>query len=152
MGSRVADHFKALNDTFGHAAGDAALAAIGTRLTEWVGKRGAVGRLGGDEFAALTRIRPRRLALRLRHLRQLLAEPVTFDGEELPVAVSAGAATPDAVGAADLPVLLRAAGAAMYEGKHKGVIVQARPHHAHTRSVNGRREGRPGTAHVNTAT
>lgn len=89
-----ADHFKALNDTFGHAAGDTALAAIGTRLTEWAGKRGTVGRLGGDEFAAVTRIRPRHQALRLEHLARLLAQPVTYDGEQLPLAVSAGFATP----------------------------------------------------------
>ncbi|WP_079148824.1 GGDEF domain-containing protein [Streptomyces agglomeratus] len=139
-----ADRFKALNDTFGHPAGDSALAAIGIRLTEWVGKRGTVGRLGGDEFAALTRIHPRHQTLRLEHLAHLLAQPVTYDGEQLPLAVSAGSATPDTVGSRDLAVLMRAADAAMYEGKRKGVVAQA-PHHAQTRSVNGRREGRPGT-------
>ncbi|MEV8311888.1 GGDEF domain-containing protein [Streptomyces flavidovirens] len=139
------DHFKAVNDTFGHAAGDTVLAAIGARFTEWVGKRGTVGRLGGDEFAALTRIRPCHRELRLEHLAHLLAEPVTVDGQQLPVAVSAGAATPDAVGSTELAVLMRAADAAMYEGKHKGAIVQAHRHHAQARSVNGRREGRPGT-------
>ncbi|GGX40006.1 GGDEF domain-containing protein [Streptomyces chryseus] len=140
-----ADHFKALNDTFGHAAGDTALAAIGARLTEWAGKRGTVGRLGGDEFAGLTRIRPRHQALRLEHLAHLLAQPLTYDGEQLPLAVSAGSATPDRVGSRDLAVLMRAADAATYEGKRKGVVVQACPHHARVRSVNGRREGRPGT-------
>ncbi|OEJ21481.1 GGDEF domain-containing protein [Streptomyces agglomeratus] len=140
-----ADHFKTLNDTFGHAAGDIALAAIGARLTEWAGKRGAVGRLGGDEFAALTRVRPRHQALRLEHLAVLLAQPLSYDDEQLPLAVSAGAATQGTVGSRDLAVLMRAADAAMYEGKHQGVVVQARPHHAQARSVNGRREGRPGT-------
>ncbi|OEJ36343.1 GGDEF domain-containing protein [Streptomyces agglomeratus] len=140
-----ADHFKTLNDTFGHAAGDTALAAIGTRLTEWAGKHGTVGRLGGDEFAALTRIRPRHQTLRLEHLAHLLAQPLTYDYEQLPLAVSAGSATSDTVGSDNLAVLMRAADAAMYEGKHQGVVVQARPHHARARSVNGRREGRPGT-------
>ncbi|MFD5099806.1 diguanylate cyclase domain-containing protein [Streptomyces albidochromogenes] len=60
----------------GHAAGDTAFAAIGTRLAEWCGKRGTVGRLGGDEFAALTRIRPLRQAMRREHLAHLLAQPV----------------------------------------------------------------------------
>ncbi len=48
-----ADHFKAVNDTMGHAAGDTVLAAFGSRLTAWAGPRSAVGRLGGDEFAVV---------------------------------------------------------------------------------------------------
>ncbi|MFJ8469660.1 GGDEF domain-containing protein [Streptomyces swartbergensis] len=52
-----ADHFKAVNDTLGHPAGDAVLAAFGARLTAWAGPRAAVGRLGGDEFfSELTRV------------------------------------------------------------------------------------------------
>ncbi|MFF6895196.1 diguanylate cyclase [Streptomyces microflavus] len=46
-----ADHFKAVNDTMGHAAGDAALAALCTRLVAPTGPRAPVGRLGGAEFA-----------------------------------------------------------------------------------------------------
>ncbi|MFE9679412.1 diguanylate cyclase domain-containing protein [Streptomyces sp. NPDC006259] len=50
------DHFKAVNDDFGHPAGDAVLAATAARLTAWAGPRAAVGRLGGDEFfSELTR-------------------------------------------------------------------------------------------------
>jgi diguanylate cyclase (GGDEF)-like protein len=44
------DHFKALNDTYGHAEGDAALQAIATVLSEEVTGRGMVGRVGGEEF------------------------------------------------------------------------------------------------------
>ncbi|MGA5318764.1 GGDEF domain-containing protein [Streptomyces pseudogriseolus] len=47
------DHFKAVNDTMGHPAGDAVLAATAARLTAWAGQRAAVGRLGGDEFAVV---------------------------------------------------------------------------------------------------
>ncbi|MFE4801699.1 diguanylate cyclase domain-containing protein [Streptomyces sp. NPDC056708] len=51
-----ADHFKAVNDTMGHPAGDAVLAAFGTRLTAWAGPHATVGRLGGDEpLTELTR-------------------------------------------------------------------------------------------------
>lgn len=44
------DAFKELNDTYGHAAGDAALVALGRRLQLATGTLGVVGRLGGDEF------------------------------------------------------------------------------------------------------
>ncbi|WP_424893273.1 GGDEF domain-containing protein [Streptomyces sp. XH2] len=47
------DHFKRINDTAGHPAGDAVLAAFGARLTAWAGPLAAVGRLGGDEFAVV---------------------------------------------------------------------------------------------------
>jgi GGDEF domain-containing protein len=76
-----ADHFKELNDRHGHAAGDTALAAIGTRLTEWAGHHGVAGRLGGDEFAALARIEPRHQELRLEHLARLMTRPVPHPGE-----------------------------------------------------------------------
>ncbi|MEV5012791.1 diguanylate cyclase [Streptomyces sp. NPDC056159] len=46
-----ADHFNAVSDTMGHAAGDAVLAAYGARLTAWAGPRAAAGRLGGDDAA-----------------------------------------------------------------------------------------------------
>ncbi|WP_327436547.1 diguanylate cyclase domain-containing protein [Streptomyces sp. NBC_01201] len=45
------DHFKAIDDTLGHAAGDAVISATADRLSAWTGSRAAVGRLGGDEFA-----------------------------------------------------------------------------------------------------
>ncbi|MFD9788671.1 GGDEF domain-containing protein [[Kitasatospora] papulosa] len=142
-----ADHFKQLNDNHGHAAGDIALASIGARLTEWAGPHGVVGRLGGDEFAALARIEPRHQALRLDHLAHLATRPVAYeDGSVLPLTVSLGAATPAAIGSSDLPTLMRAADAAMYEGKHTGTVVQARPDHTRTPSINGRQQGRPGTA------
>ncbi len=47
------DHFKNINDTWGHAAGDAALYAVGQRLREGIRKDDCVGRYGGEEFAIL---------------------------------------------------------------------------------------------------
>ncbi len=46
-----ADHFKAVNDTFGHAAGDVALQALAATISDCVGPKMLVGRLGGEEFA-----------------------------------------------------------------------------------------------------
>ena len=47
------DHFKRINDTHGHAAGDAVIESIGRRITEVAGNAAISGRLGGEEFAVL---------------------------------------------------------------------------------------------------
>lgn len=47
------DHFKAVNDTFGHAAGDLVLTTVATRIRECVQEHGTVGRIGGDEILIL---------------------------------------------------------------------------------------------------
>ena len=51
------DRFKAVNDTYGHSAGDELLAVAAARMREWTDRvgGGACGRLGGDEFAIITR-------------------------------------------------------------------------------------------------
>ncbi|WP_331761552.1 GGDEF domain-containing protein [Streptomyces cyaneofuscatus] len=142
-----ADHFKAVNDTLGHAAGDAVLAAFGDRLTAWAGPRAAVGRLGGDEFAVVLDLAADRRQVRLEQLVRMLHTPVTLDdGRTVDVAASVGAAAPDVLGTRDLTVLQRAADAALYDGKHSGRAVVATARHATTPSINGRRAGRPGTA------
>ncbi|MFI0212364.1 GGDEF domain-containing protein [Streptomyces diastaticus] len=142
-----ADHFKAVNDTAGHAAGDAVLAAFSTRLTAWAGPRAAAGRLGGDEFAVVLELPADRRQQRLNQLVRMLHTPVTLDdGRTLDVAASVGAATPDVVGTRDLTALQRAADAALYDGKHSGRAHLATTAHTAAPSVNGRRSGRPGTA------
>ncbi|MFI8426003.1 GGDEF domain-containing protein [Streptomyces sp. NPDC085479] len=142
-----ADHFKQINDRLGHAAGDAVLAALGTRLTAWAGPRAALGRLGGDEFAVALELPAARRVQRLEQLMRMLQTPVVLDdGRTVDVAASVGAATPAAVGSRDLSLLQRAADAALYDGKHTGRPVLATTAHAAVPSVNGRRRGRPGTA------
>ncbi|MFC8793353.1 GGDEF domain-containing protein [Streptomyces cinereoruber] len=142
-----ADHFKQINDRLGHAAGDAVLAALGTRLTAWAGPRAALGRLGGDEFAVTLELPAARRAHRLEQLARMLHTPVVLDdGRTVDVAASVGAATPAAVGSRDLSLLQRAADAALYDGKHTGRPVLATTAHTTVPSINGRRCGRPGTA------
>ncbi|MGX1266945.1 GGDEF domain-containing protein [Streptomyces phaeoluteigriseus] len=142
-----ADHFKAVNDTLGHPAGDAVLAAFGARLTAWAGPRASVGRLGGDEFALVLELPAARLEQRLAQLVRMLHTPVVLDdGRTVDVAASVGAATPTAVGSSDLTVLQRAADAALYDGKHSGRAVLATGQHVTAPSINGRRAGRPGTS------
>ncbi|MEV7020306.1 GGDEF domain-containing protein [Streptomyces sp. NPDC093991] len=142
-----ADHFKAVNDGFGHPAGDAVLSAFGARLTAWAGPRSAVGRLSGDEFAVVLELPAGRLEQRLAQLVRMVHTPIVLeDGRTIDVAASVDAATPAAVGCRDLSQLQRAADAALYDGKHSGRAVVASPAHTTVPSINGRRAGRPGTA------
>ncbi|WP_333741179.1 GGDEF domain-containing protein [Streptomyces sp. IBSBF 2806] len=142
-----ADHFKAVNDTMGHPAGDAVLAAFGARLTTWAGPHAAVGRLGGDEFAVVLELTAARREQRLAQLVRMLHTPVVLDdGRTVDVAASVGAATPDILGTRDLTVLQRAADAALYDAKHSGRASFASPAHTTVPSINRRRAGRPGTA------
>ncbi|MFD3484919.1 GGDEF domain-containing protein [Streptomyces sp. NPDC058665] len=142
-----ADRFKEINDRFGHAAGDAVLAAFGARLTAWAGPRASVGRLGGDEFAVVVQVTAARLEQRLAQLVRMLHTPVVLeDGRTVDVAASVGAAATGVLATRDLTALQRAADAALYDGKHTGRAVLATAQHRTVPSVNGRREGRPGTA------
>lgn len=141
-----ADHFKDINDTLGHPAGDTVLAAYGARLTAWAGRSASVGRLGGDEFAVVLPMSRERREARLATLVRMLHTPVVLDdGCRVDVAASVGAATPDVTGTRELSALQRAADAALYDGKHSGRVHLATREHASVPSINGRRAGRPGT-------
>jgi diguanylate cyclase (GGDEF)-like protein len=108
------DGFKAINDAHGHAAGDAVLQAVVTRLERWspAGGRDRVGRLGGDEFVAVL---PAGDADRLEDLHQALCAPVWWDGRQLPIGASLGAYL--AAAGTTVAGALAAADAAMYTAK-----------------------------------
>ncbi|MEV1025851.1 GGDEF domain-containing protein [Streptomyces sp. NPDC050264] len=146
------DHFKQINDTYGHATGDLVLSETANRLRVWAaGNRGIAGRLGGDEFALTVRISPSQRRARLRELTAALAQPVAIGGQSVDVAVSVGAAPADTLGTTDLSQLQRAADAAMYAGKHTGIAIIADPSHTHVPSIHGRRAGRSGAGILRTA-
>ncbi|MEU4872557.1 GGDEF domain-containing protein [Streptomyces sp. NPDC021608] len=111
------DHFKTLNDTHGHAAGDAALVATADRQRAWCGHDGTVGRLGGDEFVAVVRDLA---AVDLDALTTALNQPLDYDGVSLPLAASVGACTVADLPVPCLPDALAAADAAMYAAKGRG--------------------------------
>ncbi len=142
------DRFKALNDTYGHAAGDAALVAVATRLSAWCAAlRGVAGRLGGDEFTAITTPEhPADLPFDLHELAQLLAEPARFDGRELLLGASIGAFICDELPVPSLEQAWRRADEAMYAAKRSGGgwYIADGPQPA-SPTVNGRRAGRRGT-------
>lgn len=112
------DDFKAINDTHGHAAGDAVLTATAQRLTGWCGRHGIAARLGGDEFAAIV-TDPSHTA-GLFALRTALDKPVTHNGHVLPVSVSVGHCHRDHLPVPLLTDALSTADSPMYAAKGHG--------------------------------
>ncbi|MFF7972228.1 diguanylate cyclase domain-containing protein [Streptomyces sp. NPDC007905] len=108
------DHFKVLNDTHGHAAGDAALIATADRLRTWCGRTGTAGRLGGDEFVAVVQDLA---ATDLDALTTALHQPLHHQGSPLPLAASVGVCPVAELPVPALPDALAAADAAMYAAK-----------------------------------
>ena len=143
------DGFKALNDTYGHGAGDTALHVVGQRLTTWAKPSGIVARLGGDEFTALAPCdRPDSLPDRLRLLHAALCEPIPYEDTQRHLGASIGAAWKKDRTTV-LSSLLRRADEAMYTAKQAGGgwRIATGPGGAFA-TVNGRRCGRPGTHRV----
>ena len=85
------DDFKSINDRYGHAAGDAALVAVGSRLADLIDGRGFVGRMGGDEFVLLAELadEAERDAF-IRDLESALHGSVVHGDQEIVFAGSAG--------------------------------------------------------------
>jgi diguanylate cyclase (GGDEF)-like protein len=86
------DGFKAVNDGFGHAAGDAALQAVAATLVDHVRESDVIGRLGGDEFAVILAQAERASAeAKALDLQQRIeSEPAVFDGRAIPLRISFG--------------------------------------------------------------
>ncbi|MFD9323152.1 GGDEF domain-containing protein [Streptomyces sp. NPDC060053] len=140
------DHFKQINDRFGHAAGDVLLATVAARLTHGTIPGGVVGRLGGDEFAAVVIDRDGTIGDRLHTLARVLARPVDTN-PEVHTTVSLGWVRSVDHPGEDLSALLRRADEAMYAAKRSG---RSGPRRARLgrllESVAGRRPGRRGAA------
>jgi diguanylate cyclase (GGDEF)-like protein len=88
------DEFKTINDTYGHAAGDAVLQEVATRLQQHFRVEDTVGRLGGDEFAVICEDGSDFTEVLLNRLRDVLAVPYTVAGQLLGATVSVGMASP----------------------------------------------------------
>jgi two-component system, cell cycle response regulator len=113
------DRFKPINDTHGHAAGDAVLREVAERLRAGLRASDVVARWGGEEFLVVLTGAPAEYALLVaERLREAVAEPVEWPGGPLLCTASAGVAVvaqgsapEDAIAAAD---------AALYEAKSEG--------------------------------
>lgn len=115
------DHFKLVNDTMGHDAGDRALSRIGKLLTERLRKSDAVGRLGGEEFGLILRdLKPADAHQLVEELRERIASTEVRYGEGIiRLTASFGVAHfPDDGRSAE--TLYRAADSFLYAGKQGG--------------------------------
>jgi diguanylate cyclase (GGDEF)-like protein len=116
------DRFKAVNDTFGHAAGDAVIRTVANRIAGTVGTAGMVGRVGGDEFLILlsgfTDIP--RIQILCRQIIASVCEPIMLEtGAMASVGVSLGVALAPASGSTNTR-LMASADAALYAAKEQG--------------------------------
>jgi two-component system, cell cycle response regulator len=112
------DHFKKINDTHGHAAGDAVLRRVAKSMLSSVRSYDSVGRYGGEEFLiVIPGCSSAMTAERADQIRILLSEPST-DPSEIRITVSAGVACSAA--STEIEELLSEADAALYQAKRNG--------------------------------
>jgi diguanylate cyclase (GGDEF)-like protein len=111
------NHFKEVNDTLGHVAGDEVLKEVGRRIKDKAGPHDLVVRLGGDEFAILLvgLPAPALAVLRAREILATLDHPMEIDSMRLVIEASAGVAL--AANQGGIEELLRRADVAMYQAK-----------------------------------
>lgn len=113
------DHFKSVNDTYGHAAGDLALQSFAEACTDTVRSTDLVGRYGGEEFVLLLPgTSAERAEMIAEEISKRLAAAPTAEEMEMPT-VSYGISTYDA-GTTDVDELIAAADGALYAAKSLG--------------------------------
>ncbi len=124
------DHFKSVNDTYGHPIGDQVLKTMSNMLKQRLRMTDIIGRYGGEEFAvALPDVSPSNAMVVLDKVREAFAQiQQIHSGGEFTVTLSCGVAMfPDFD---DVPSLTEAADQALYEAKSKGrnrVVLAAPP-------------------------
>jgi diguanylate cyclase (GGDEF)-like protein len=116
------DHFKRINDTYGHAAGDTVLKSFATVAQSCLREEDMIGRLGGEEFAALfVNCAPGEAAAVAERIRAAIADTVIpiDDGRTVPMTVSIGMAETKEI-STSIEALLSAADKALYAAKTSG--------------------------------
>lgn len=115
------DHFKKVNDTYGHVAGDEVLRKVGEKLRQVVRPLDAVGRWGGEEFlCVLPGCGESDLFLAAERIREAIAKtPIRYEGHLIPVTASLGA-TLSRDGSHFVELLVRAADQGLYKAKLSG--------------------------------
>ncbi len=115
------DHFKSVNDTFGHAAGDAVIIKATDRMRALIGPRDMLARIGGDEFVILCPD-----AQNHKYLRQLaenviaeVSKPIRWEDRALKVGASIGACLSSET-ASDYATMMQNSDLALYKAKEQG--------------------------------
>jgi diguanylate cyclase (GGDEF)-like protein/PAS domain S-box-containing protein len=115
------DHFKEVNDTLGHAAGDQLLQSVSERLASAVRQSDLVARFGGDEFMVLIEDHrgPEEVMIVAQKILTFLERPVLIEWREVKISASVGISSyPD--DSEDIETLVKNADAAMYQAKERG--------------------------------
>jgi diguanylate cyclase (GGDEF)-like protein len=115
------DHFKQVNDTLGHDAGDALLVETARRLRTIARRADVVARLGGDEFAILladTAI-PSAVDIACHRIQDAFDRPILYEGHEMRTSPSTGVALFPIDGTTQ-DALYKSADLALYEAKRSG--------------------------------
>jgi diguanylate cyclase (GGDEF)-like protein len=115
------DHFKAINDTLGHAMGDAVLKQVSARLWGATRESDVLARLGGDEFSLLLKPidGPRDAALVAERIVKAIATPFTIAGHQIMIGASVGVALAPGDGSTT-DALMKNADLACYRAKSDG--------------------------------
>lgn len=114
------DHFKAVNDSLGHAAGDELLLAVAQRLRLAARDTSAIARLSGDEFIVVDAFdRPQEATALAERLLDILKAPMQIEGLEIVTSASIGVAVAEGEGES-IDNLIRRADIAMYRAKALG--------------------------------
>lgn len=116
------DHFKSINDNYGHPAGDAVLVKIAAILQENARQYDEVGRYGGEEFAVLLPSTPLAGAVKVaeRQRARIADAKIIVDDKTIRVTASFGVAAYPSESIRNIDELLKAADAALYEAKQAG--------------------------------
>lgn len=112
------DHFKAVNDRYGHDAGDALVRAIAGRITECIRTGDVAARIGGDEFAVILRgARQEQVEAVAARILAAMASPFELEDDTIAASLSIGGAL---VKADDPDLALKQADVALYRSKNSG--------------------------------
>jgi diguanylate cyclase (GGDEF)-like protein len=114
------DHFKTINDTLGHLAGDKVLIVTAQRVKAVLGERGWLARFGGDEFVIMGRVRSIEEATRLGdEVLESISQPVSVNDNTVEVTGSLGVAVAPEHGRQS-EIMLKNADIALYHAKNDG--------------------------------
>ncbi|NLW92689.1 MAG: diguanylate cyclase [Syntrophomonadaceae bacterium] len=116
------DHFKKVNDTYGHVAGDAVLVEVSERIKKNLRLYDSIGRYGGEEFLLVlpgcSRDEAEIIANRI--MNSVRENPVLFHDQQIPITISLGIAFNNAGAPEKIVDIIQAADTAMYQAKQNG--------------------------------